>query len=125
MADLNEAKALQAKCITLIQIEYGASNQIASAGQLVDLIRNNRKEEIPKPTVQSIMEELGLKATRMSARLTTTVRDHQTKTAQIKKHMLDKRDFRSSRLGAKLVGKFTYLRACEGWLFLKTVIDLY
>ena len=38
---------------------------------------------------------------------------------------LGRRDFRSSRLGAKLVGDITYLRTGDGWLYLATVIDVY
>lgn len=126
--ELSKAKALRAKRSILVQCEYEASNRVAGAGQLVDLIRNNHKEDIPKSTVLSIMKELGIEAKRMSAFKTTTVRDHQARTAHIKNHMIDKlgkRDFRSSRPGAKLVGDITYLRTGEGWLYLATVIDLY
>lgn len=125
---LSEAKVLRAHRTKLVQDEYEASNQVAGAGQLVNLIRNNQDEEIPKSTILSIMKDLGIQAKRMSAFKTTTVRDHQARTAHIKNHMVDKlgrRDFRSSRPGAKLVGDITYLRTGEGWLYLATVIDLY
>ena len=125
---LSEAKALRVRRCELVQVEYEASNQVAGAGQLVELIRNNQKEYIPKSTVLSIMKELGIQAKRMSAFKTTTVRDPQARTAHIKNHMVDKlgqRDFRSSSPGAKLVGDITYLRTGEGWLYLATVIDLY
>jgi transposase InsO family protein len=84
----------------------------------VDLLRNNHEEQIAKSTVLSIMKDLGIQAKRMSAFKTTTVRDHQARTAHIKNHMVDKlgrRDFRSCRPGAKLVGDITYLRTGEGW----------
>jgi len=74
------------------------------------------------------MKELGIEDKLMSGFKTTTVRDHQARTAHIKNHMVDKlgkRDFRSSRPGAKLVGDITYLRTGKGWLYLATVIDLY
>ncbi len=125
---LSEATLLRAHRTKLVQDEYEAFNQVAGAGQLVDLIRNNQDEEIPKSTVLSIMKELGIQAKRMCAFKTTTVRDHQARTAHIKNHMVDKlgkRDFRSSRPGANLIGDITYLRTGEGWLYLATVIDLY
>ena len=125
---LSEAKALRAHRTELVHTEFEASNQVAGAGQLVDLIRNNQQTKIPKSTVLSIMKELGIRAKRMSAFKTTTVRDRQARTAHLKNHMVDKlgrRDFRSSRPGAKLVGDITYLRTGEGWLYLATVIDVY
>ncbi|MGP9608724.1 IS3 family transposase, partial [Glutamicibacter sp. AOP33-2CA-4] len=93
-------------------------NGVAGASQLVDLIRNNHKQYVPKSTVLSIMNEHGLKAKRVSAFKVTTVHDQQARTAHIKNHMVDKlgrRDFRSSRPGTKLVGDITYLRTGEGW----------
>lgn len=126
--DLSEAKALRIRRTELVQTEFAASNQVAGAGQLVDLLLNNHNIRIPKSTVLSVMKELGIQAKRMSAFKTTTVRDHQARTAHIKNHMVDKlgrRDFRSSRPGTKLVGDITYLRTGEGWLYLATVIDLY
>lgn len=103
----------------IVQEEYEASKQVAGAGQLVDLIRNNKDEEIPKSTVLSILKVLGIQAKRMNSFKTTTVRDHEARTAHTKDHMVDKlgkRDFRSSCPGAKLVGDITYLRTGEGWL---------
>lgn len=126
--ELSEARALRAYRTKLVQDEYEASNKVAGAGQLVYLIRNNHEEEIPKSTVLSIMNELGIRAKRMSAFKTTTVGDPLARTAHIKNHMVDKlgrRDFRSSQPGAKLVGDITYLRTGEGWLYLATVIDVY
>ncbi len=126
--ELSEAKALRAMRTVLVLTEYEASNGVAGAGQLVDLIRNNHKQYVPKSTVLSIMNEHGLKAKRVSAFKVTTVHDQQARTAHIKNHMVDKlgrRDFRSSRPGTKLVGDITYLRTGEGWLYLATVIDLY
>lgn len=110
--ELSEARALRAHRTKLVQNEYEASNKVAGAGQLVDLIRNNHEEEIPKSTVLSIMNELGIRAKRMSAFKTTTVRDPQARTAHIKNHMVDKlgrRDFRSSRPGANWLA---ILRTC-------------
>ncbi|CBT77156.1 transposase of ISAar25, IS3 family, IS3 group, orfB [Glutamicibacter arilaitensis Re117] len=126
--ELSQAQALRRRRTELVHTEFEASNQVAGAGQLVDLLRNNHEEQIPKSTVLSIMKDLGIQAKRMSAFKTTTVRDHQARTAHIKNHMVDKlgrRDFRSCRPGAKLVGDITYLRTGEGWLYLATVIDLY
>ncbi|MFJ2621802.1 IS3 family transposase [Glutamicibacter sp. NPDC087344] len=126
--EVSEAKALRAHRTELIQKEFEASNHVAGAGQLVDLVRNNHDEYIPKSTILSIMKDLRIEAKRMCAFKTTTVRDVQARTAHIKNHMVDKlgkRDFRSSHPGAKLVGDITYLRTGEGWLYLATVIDLY
>lgn len=126
--ELSEAKALRMRQTELVHTEFEASNQVAGAGQLVDLLRNKQYIQIPKSTVLSIMKDLGIQAKRMSAFKTTTVHDHQARTAHIKNHMVDKlgrRDFRSCRPGAKLVGDITYLRTGEGWLYLATVIDLY
>lgn len=107
---MSEARALRTHRSKLVQDEYEASNQVAGVGQLVDLIRNNHEEEIPKSAVLSIMKELGIRAKRMSTCLTTTVSNPQARTAHIKNHMVDKlgrRDFRSCRPGAKLVGDIT------------------
>lgn len=125
---VSEAKALRAQRTAMVQRQYDASDSVAGAGQLVELIRNNEQEYVPKSTVLSIMKELGIKAKRVAGFKVTTVRDHQARTAHIKNHMVDlvgKRDFRSCRPGAKLVGDITYLRTGEGWLYLATVIDLY
>lgn len=125
--ELSQAQALRMRRTELVPTEFEASNQVAGAGQLVDLLRNNHEEQIVKSTALSIMKDLGIQAKRMSAFKTTTVRDDQARTAHIKNHMVDKlgrRDFRSCRPGAKLVGDITYLRTGEGWLYLAMVIDL-
>ena len=43
--ELSEAKALRMRRIELVHTEFEASNQVAGAGQLVDLLRNNHEEE--------------------------------------------------------------------------------
>lgn len=93
----------------------------------MDLIRKNHEEDISTSTVMSLMNELRIRARRMSAFKTTTVRERQSRTVRIENHRVDNlgmRDFRSSRLAAKLLGDIACLRAGEGWLYLATVIDL-
>lgn len=126
--ELSEAQALRAHRTELVKTEHQASDGVSGAGQLVDLLRNNHGHLVAKSTVLSIMKTLGIQGKRVTAFKATTVRDPQARTSHIKNHMVDKlgrRDFRSCRPRAKLVGDITYLRTGEGWLYLATVIDLY
>ena len=70
--------------------------------------------------VADLMRELGLRAWQPRAYKRTTVPGEQPVTSPD----LIGRDFTAGQPGQRLVGDITYLKTCEGWLYLATVIDL-
>jgi putative transposase len=70
--------------------------------------------------VADLMREAGLRACQPRAYKRTTVPGQDA----IARPDLIGRDFTAEAPGTRLVGDITYLKTCEGWLYLATVIDL-
>lgn len=106
---------------TMIKAEYHRSRRRYGSPKITEELRA-RGVAVSRPRVGRLMRSEGIRSiVRLKYRVTTTDSDHD---CPISPNHLS-RNFRSTAPGLAWVSDITYVRTCQGWLYLTVILDLF